>query len=121
MARSNGPIEDDMRGKLTTFVCWVAGLTALAGGAVLSADEEKEAMDLSVYAPADVKWQDGPTSIPRGAKLAILEGNPAKEGWFVMRLKLPDGYRVPPHIHPKPERVTVIAGTFNIGMGDKFD
>jgi hypothetical protein len=34
---------------------------------------------------------------------------------------LPDGYRVPPHTHPKTERVTVISGTFNIGMGDKFD
>jgi len=39
----------------------------------------------------------------------------------VFRFKLPDGYRVPPHTHPKPERITVLAGTFHIGMGDKFD
>lgn len=38
-----------------------------------------------------------------------------------MRLKLPDGYRIPPHVHPKPERITVVSGTFNIGMGDTFD
>jgi hypothetical protein len=34
---------------------------------------------------------------------------------------LPIGYRVPAHTHPKTERGTVISGTFNIGMGDKFD
>jgi hypothetical protein len=39
----------------------------------------------------------------------------------VFRVKAPDGYRIPPHTHPKTERVTVIAGTFHIGMGDKFD
>ena len=56
-----------------------------------------------------------------GAAIAILEGDPAKEGPFVFRVKVPDGYRIPPHTHPKTERVTVIAGTFNIGMGDAFD
>ena len=71
--------------------------------------------------PADVKWQDGPPSLPKGAMIAVLEGDPAKEGPFVMRAKLPDGYRVPPHTHPKTERVTVLSGTFYIGMGDKFD
>lgn len=39
----------------------------------------------------------------------------------MMRLKLLDGFRIPPLIHPKPERITVISGTFNIGMGEKFD
>jgi quercetin dioxygenase-like cupin family protein len=53
--------------------------------------------------------------------IAVLEGDPTKEGPFVFRLKLPDGYRVPPHTHPKTERVTVISGSFNIGMGERFD
>lgn len=83
--------------------------------------DEKESKGLRVYPPGEVKWQDGPPSIPRGAKVAVLEGNPTKDGPFVMRLKLPDGYRIPPHTHAKPERLTVIAGTFYIGMGDKFD
>jgi anti-sigma factor ChrR (cupin superfamily) len=51
----------------------------------------------------------------------VLERDPTKEGPFVLRVKLLDGYRVPPHTHPKTERVTVISGTFNIGMGDKFE
>lgn len=53
--------------------------------------------------------------------MAVLEGDPTKEGPFVMRLKLPDGYRVAPHTHPKPERVTVLSGTLPVGMGDRFD
>ena len=73
------------------------------------------------FPPADVKWQDGPASLPKGAKIAVLEGDPTKEGPFVFRVKVPDGYRIPPHTHPKTERVTVISGTFNIGMGDKCD
>jgi quercetin dioxygenase-like cupin family protein len=72
--------------------------------------------------PADkVQWQPGPPSLPKGAQIAVLEGDPGKEGPFVFRVKLPDGYRVPPHTHPKTERITVLAGTFYIGMGDKFD
>ena len=66
-------------------------------------------------------WKNGPPSLPNGAQIAVLEGDPAKEGPFVFRVKVPDGYRIPPHTHPKTERVTVISGTFNIGMGTKFD
>ena len=62
--------------------------------------------------PSDVQWQEGPASLAKGAKMAVLEGDPTKEGPFVLRIKLPDGFRVLPHTHPKDERVTVISGTF---------
>jgi hypothetical protein len=71
--------------------------------------------------PDRMKWQDGPASLAKGSQIAVLEGDPNKDGPFVFRLKLPDGFRVAPHTHPKTERVTVIAGTLNIGMGNKFD
>jgi hypothetical protein len=77
--------------------------------------------EISVFLPAQITWNDGPPSLLPGAKVAVLEGDPNKEGPFVMRLRLPDGFRVAPHTHPKPERVTVIAGTLNIGMGARFD
>ena len=73
------------------------------------------------YPAAEVKWKDGPGSLPAGAKFAVLEGDPAKEGPFVMRLWFPDGFRIQPHWHPKVERVTIISGTLNLGMGEKFD
>jgi quercetin dioxygenase-like cupin family protein len=74
-----------------------------------------------LYTPKAVKWMDGPPSLPTGAKFAVLEGDPTKEGPFTMRLKVPNGYRIPPHTHPKTERVTVISGTFRLGMGETFD
>ena len=86
-----------------------------------AAEEKKGTGEMGFYAPAEVKWKEGPGSLPVGAKFAVLEGDPAKEGPFVMRLWLPDGFRVQPHWHPKVERVTVISGIFNLGMGEKFD
>ena len=73
------------------------------------------------YAPQDIKWGDSPASLPPGAQAAVLAGDPQKEGPFAMRLKLPDGYVIPAHTHPKPEIVTVISGTFRLGMGEKGD
>ena len=77
--------------------------------------------EVGLYPPTEVKWKDGPGSLPAGAKFAVLEGDPTKEGPFVMRLWFPDGFRIQPHWHPKVERVTVISGALNLGMGEKFD
>jgi quercetin dioxygenase-like cupin family protein len=74
-----------------------------------------------VFPVNKIVWKDGPASLPKGAQFAVLEGDPSKEGPFVFRVKVPDGYRIPPHTHPKTERVTVISGTFNIGMGENAD
>jgi hypothetical protein len=74
-----------------------------------------------IYSPADIAWKDGPPSLPKGAKIAVLEGDPGKEGPFLFRVRVPAGYRIPPHMHPKTERVTILAGTFHLGMGDTFD
>src|SRR5262245_61764217 len=76
---------------------------------------------ISLNSPEEIKWSDGPASLPRGARISVLECDPTKEGPFVFRVKLPDGYRLPPHRHSKTERVTVISGAFFIGEGDKFD
>lgn len=81
---------------------------------------QKDGMSM-INRPTELAWQDGPPSLPPGAKFAVLEGDPAKSGPFVFRVKVPDGYRIPPHRHPKPERVTILAGTFHLGMGDTFD
>ena len=70
--------------------------------------------------PDQLEWKDSP-ALPAGAKVAVLEGDPTKEGYFAMRVRLPDGFRIPPHWHPCYERVTVISGTFHLGAGEKFD
>lgn len=83
-----------------------------------SADEMKD----HAVVPADkVTWAPGPASIPPGSEAAVLYGDPGKEGLFALRLKLPAGYAIAPHSHPKAEIVTVISGTFKLGTGDTAD
>lgn len=65
-----------------------------------------------VVQPAMIEWRAAPPSLPAGAQAAVLEGDPAKPGLFAMRIKMPDGYRIPPHFHGADEHVTVISGTF---------
>lgn len=74
-----------------------------------------------IVSPQQIEWAPGPASIPPGAEAAVLYGDPGKEGLFALRLKLPKDYAIPPHTHPKPEVVTVISGTFRLGMGEKAD
>ena len=110
-------------------LCFCAAILAACGPLIYSAAlrgeppaaAHKEWADFALFPADKIKWQEGPPSLPKGAMIAVLEGDPSKEGAFVFRIKLPDGYRIPPHMHPKTERVTVLAGTFNIGMGDTFD
>jgi quercetin dioxygenase-like cupin family protein len=77
--------------------------------------------DHGLFRPGDLKWMDAPNALPARAKLSVLEGDPFKPGLYTMRLQMPDGYKIPPHFHRQFEHVTVVSGTFNLGMGDKFD
>ena len=70
--------------------------------------------------PTDLKWAEVP-SLPPGAKIAVIEGPLAEAVPFTLRLKFPADYKIPAHWHPAIEHVTVISGTFNMGVGDKLD
>lgn len=70
--------------------------------------------------PDQMKWSDIP-SLPPGAKMSLIEGPLDQAKPFTFRLKFPANYKIPAHWHPVIERVTVISGTFHLGMGDKFD
>jgi hypothetical protein len=80
------------------------------------------AHDNNAFTPETIPWGPPPPFIAPGAQLAVIEGNPgAPSGDYTVRLKMPDGYRIAPHWHPLRENVTVISGTFKVGMGDTFD
>lgn len=71
---------------------------------------------------ASLTWTDLVVpGFPAGAKRAVLHGNPGGTGDYVMRLQFPDGFQVPVHWHAKAEHVTVLSGTFNVGMGGTAD
>lgn len=69
----------------------------------------------------DLKWGAAPPVFPKGAQMAVLSGDPNKPGVFVIRLKMPAGYKIPAHQHPTDEYVTVVSGDLSLGMGDKLD
>ncbi len=93
------------------------------GAAILVAATQAQAVEgHHTVVPADeVKWGPAPPSLPPGAQAAVLLGSPAKEGPFVLRLKFPSGFAVPPHRHSKDEFLTVISGRLGIGAGEKLD
>jgi mannose-6-phosphate isomerase-like protein (cupin superfamily) len=75
-----------------------------------------------MLAPQEMKWEDCSGAIPPGAQCVTIEGDrSAPNVLFTYRLKMPDNYKIPPHFHPADEHLTVISGTFNMGMGDKLD
>jgi quercetin dioxygenase-like cupin family protein len=93
----------------------VAALLLAALPAVASA------MDKMAVQPDALKWGAAPASLPPGAQIAVLTGDPGKDGPYVVRVRLPAGYKIAPHTHPTAENVTVLSGTFHIAMGEKFD
>ncbi|KAA2234743.1 cupin domain-containing protein [Salinarimonas soli] len=68
----------------------------------------------------DLKWS-APAAYAKGAQIAVIRGDPNKEGTYVVRLRVPAGFKIAPHTHPNDENVTVLSGTFGIGTGDKLD
>jgi quercetin dioxygenase-like cupin family protein len=70
--------------------------------------------------PEALKWAQ-PAAYAKGAQLAVVKGDPTKEGFYIVRLKVPAGFKIPAHTHPNDENVTVLTGSFNIGTGDKLD
>jgi quercetin dioxygenase-like cupin family protein len=69
----------------------------------------------------DLNWGPAPAIFPKGALFAVVQGDPSVAGEiFTVRLLFPNGYVLPPHIHPAEEHVTVLSGTFLAGMGEDF-
>lgn len=75
----------------------------------------------AVQAKPNLKWGDAPPSLPAGAKMAVVSGNPAAKGMFTIQLKMPADYAVPPHSHPNSEVVKVVSGELHYAMADKME
>jgi hypothetical protein len=69
--------------------------------------------------PSELDWKDLP-SLP-GVKIAVIEGPLNQAVPIMFRLKFPPNFKVMPHWHPGIEHITIISGTLNMGIGDKFD
>jgi quercetin dioxygenase-like cupin family protein len=112
-----------MRRVLPFLIVLVAAFTF---GAVLMAQDSsmagRGAMSSHVaIQPDQIKWGPAPPGLPPGAMMAVLDGDPGKDGLYVLRAKFPAGYRIPAHWHTNAEHITVLSGNFYAGAGDKLD
>jgi quercetin dioxygenase-like cupin family protein len=105
---------------ITTAALFAAALAI--SSLAFALDEKPVAKSEHVmFSAADLKWGDAPPSLPAGAQIAVLEGDPGKAGQFTIRLKTPAGFKIPAHTHPTAEGITVISGSFYMGTGPKLD
>ncbi|MBU5612830.1 cupin domain-containing protein [Geomonas azotofigens] len=102
--------------KRTMLFLMMVFFSMAAVGVAAEKKVAKAAVQQVITVPNDIQWHAGPPAIP-GAQMAVLEGDMAKPGFFVARLKLPAGARIAPHFHDNVERVTVISGTIKLAMG----
>ena len=94
---------------------------AIAALVAMAASIAPQSAGAQSAAPA-LKWGAAPAVFEPGAQMAVLQGDPSKAGEeFTVRLRLPNGYKIAPHTHPTAENITVIEGTFLVGMGSTLD
>jgi quercetin dioxygenase-like cupin family protein len=94
------------------------GILCVCAGVLLAQSGKTQ----NVFIAGQIKYGPPPPFVAPGAQLAVIEGDPtASSGDFTIRLKMPAGYKIAPHWHPKRENVTVISGNFKVAMGDTFD
>jgi quercetin dioxygenase-like cupin family protein len=103
---------------LKTFasVIIVAGLLMTGASAAMRTDHPHAGQNLK-----DANWSPAPPFLPKGAQIAVLEGDPTKPGLYAVRLKFPEHYAIPAHSHPTNEHVVVTSGALVFGMGDVLD
>jgi hypothetical protein len=70
--------------------------------------------------PDSISWLPF-KAFPEQVRLAVIAGDPAIKGPYVVRVKVPAGVKLMPHIHPEDRIYTVISGVFYIGIGSSFD
>src|SRR5258707_11995037 len=100
------------------IVCIGAAALIATSGATYSQEKSAAAANSKIVHFGDLKW----TPIIKGCDLAAVSGDPSAEGTpFVIRLRCTASTKIPAHWHPTDENVTVLKGTFQIGMGEKFD
>jgi len=95
---------------------------ALAATLVCFAFSGKEEAGHVIVSPGQIQWQPAAPPLPAGAQVAVLDGDASKAGaQYSIAVKMPSGYKIPPHWHPMDASVLVVKGTFVMGLGDKFD
>jgi hypothetical protein len=79
------------------LVCGAVALVPMVGAAVA---QEPKVPNHTLVSAADLKWGEPPPAFEKGLSFTVVSGDPGKAGTFVVRLKIPAGYKIAPHTHP---------------------
>jgi quercetin dioxygenase-like cupin family protein len=69
--------------------------------------------------PEDIVFSPNPSG--EGPDIATIYGDPAQDGFYIIRARFKPGVMSRPHMHPHDRFVTVIKGTWWAGTGPNFD
>lgn len=104
--------------KVRCFQLWMGLLAGIHHAAIA---QEHGLPPGTIQRPVEAhQWIDAP-NLPPGVQMLVLEGSPKAEGMFTIRLRIPAGTRLPPHWHPRDERVTILSGLAQVGFGDAWN
>lgn len=95
-------------------------LVVTAAGVAFARPQQKSAAapEAKTVTPDQLQWKPG---ILPGMEVAALEGDMSQKGTLTVRMRFPDGFRLAPHTHPHPERVTLLSGTWLSARGTSYD
>jgi hypothetical protein len=105
---------------MPSFNVIIALLVMVAAFGSPMAEAQDRSPEYARVTPADVKWNPV-LSMPKGAQIAVLHGNPAKSGLFTILVKLPANFKLPVHSHPDERVRMIISGTYYSAVGDTVD
>jgi quercetin dioxygenase-like cupin family protein len=95
-----------------------SGFLLLAGLGLVSAETGQTGV--RIVTPSDIKFVPVP-GYPAGYARVMLDGKADEAGNHTYRVRLPAGFTIEPHTHPADEHVTVLQGTWRLGLGESFD
>ncbi len=102
---------------LTTILFAVGSFAQEAQGQVSGSSPH------SFISASELEWNPfEPEGFPLGARIAVVHGDPGREGEpYTVRVSIPGDYEIPPHWHSGDETLTVLSGTFLLAMGERRD
>lgn len=104
------------------FWCGLLAASAVSDAQSLEA-RLPDGADQVVHRAGGLQWGSCPPGplASEGCRMAVLEGDPKAEQLFTFRVRTTEPFVLPPHTHPRNERVTVIEGAVHVGFGDTVD
>lgn len=96
----------------------VASLLLACGGAATFA-ADRETAGVTAVSSGEVQWK--PDSRGPGIFTSVISGDPKQPGLYVLRVRMLQDAKLPPHRHPDLRSVTVLTGEFYLGIGEVFD